>query len=380
MKPQINRLKQCFICLQCSWMLPLASAGWQKAQLAIFWDILFVASNRLFPNALDCQHDDLWPTGHPITAVVCQQMRASCLQVWAEEIDLLFSKCILENTSVHESCIRRVRAKSFWWVDIAVQNCQSLRFSNWEKKKIIRRAYLRWYGSQGEVLVQSKRVYEVSLHVAKDVWFYCDGCGAVLSGLVSWAAGGLLLQGALLPKAGELLKSSSSSRPLVASYWVFSKRVIRRSSSSPNSPPIRVGSPTTITSWEGTDRKSSFTAWTLAANTGSNPVFRITAEVNHKSLAYLFIYLFLEYFCRDEFYVLKDVKYKVQTLMMCPKSLICLFKCNLFHSCLCLLNLILCQKCLDIFKCLNTKTVPDTPKQLITVVPLRQFQIYILKC
>lgn len=79
--------------------------------------------------------------------------------------------------------------------------------------------------------------------------FYCEGWGAVLSGLLSWAAGGLLLQGALLPRAGELLKSSSSSRPLVASYCVFSRRVIRRSSSSPNSPPIRVGSPTTITSW-----------------------------------------------------------------------------------------------------------------------------------
>lgn len=78
--------------------------------------------------------------------------------------------------------------------------------------------------------------------------FYCEGWGAVLSGLLSWAAGGLLLQGPLFPRAGELLKSSSSSRPLVASYCVFSRRVIRRSSSSPNSPPIRVGSPTTITS------------------------------------------------------------------------------------------------------------------------------------
>lgn len=124
-----------------------------------------------------------------------------------------------------------------------------------------------------------------SVHVARDVRFYCDGCGAVLSGLVSWAAGGLLLQGALLPKAGELLKSSSSSRPLVASYWVFSKRVIRRSSSSPNSPPIRVGSPTTITSCQGTDGKSTFTPRTLAATTGtrvwrSNLVFVITAEVS----------------------------------------------------------------------------------------------------
>lgn len=89
-------------------------------------------------------------------------------------------------------------------------------------------------------------------HGSEDLLFvvvvYCEGCGAVLSGLLSWAAGGLLLQGALFPRAGELLKSSSSSRPLVASYCVFSRRVIRRSSSSPNSPPISVGSPTTITS------------------------------------------------------------------------------------------------------------------------------------
>lgn len=85
--------------------------------------------------------------------------------------------------------------------------------------------------------------------------FYCEGCGAVLSGLLSWAAGALLLQGALLPRAGELLKSSSSSRPLVASYCVFSRRVIKRSSSSPNSPPIRVGSPTTITSLRKREKK-----------------------------------------------------------------------------------------------------------------------------
>jgi len=81
---------------------------------------------------------------------------------------------------------------------------------------------------------------------------HCEGCcGAALSALPSWAAPGLLLHGALLPSAGEPLKSSSSSRPLAASYCVFSRRVIRRSSSSPNSPPIRVGSPTTITSWRG---------------------------------------------------------------------------------------------------------------------------------
>lgn len=77
---------------------------------------------------------------------------------------------------------------------------------------------------------------------------YWDGWEAVLSGLLSCPAGGLLFHGLLFPSAGELVKSSSSSRPFVASYCVFSSRVIRRSSSSPNSPPIRVGSPTTITS------------------------------------------------------------------------------------------------------------------------------------
>ena len=35
------------------------------------------------------------------------------------------------------------------------------------------------------------------------------------------------------------------------SYWEFSRRDISRSSSSPNSPPIKEGSPTTITSWNG---------------------------------------------------------------------------------------------------------------------------------
>ncbi|TNN71256.1 hypothetical protein EYF80_018604 [Liparis tanakae] len=60
--------------------------------------------------------------------------------------------------------------------------------------------------------------------------------------------GALLFHGELEPSAGELLKLSSSSMPLAASNCVFSSRVIRRSSSSPNSPPISVGSPTTITS------------------------------------------------------------------------------------------------------------------------------------
>lgn len=77
---------------------------------------------------------------------------------------------------------------------------------------------------------------------------YCDACEVGLSLLLSWLEGALLFQGELEPSAGELLKLSSSSMPLAASNCVFSSRVIRRSSSSPNSPPIRVGSPTTITS------------------------------------------------------------------------------------------------------------------------------------
>lgn len=38
------------------------------------------------------------------------------------------------------------------------------------------------------------------------------------------------------------------------SYWVFSNRVISLSSSSPNSPPIKEGSPTTITSWDAREK------------------------------------------------------------------------------------------------------------------------------
>lgn len=79
---------------------------------------------------------------------------------------------------------------------------------------------------------------------------YWEAWGGGFSDLVSWVAGGLLLHGLLFPRAGELLKSSSSSMPLAASYCVFSNLVISLSSSSPNSPPIRVGSPTTITSCE----------------------------------------------------------------------------------------------------------------------------------
>lgn len=68
------------------------------------------------------------------------------------------------------------------------------------------------------------------------------------SDLLSWLDGGLLFQGLLAPSAGELLKLSSSSMPLAASNWVFSRRVMSLSSSSPNSPAHQGGLPTTITS------------------------------------------------------------------------------------------------------------------------------------
>lgn len=77
---------------------------------------------------------------------------------------------------------------------------------------------------------------------------YCETWGVGFSDLVSWPGGGLLVHGLLLPRAGELWKSSSSSNPFAASYCVFSSLVMSLSSSSPNSPPISVGSPTTMTS------------------------------------------------------------------------------------------------------------------------------------
>lgn len=95
---------------------------------------------------------------------------------------------------------------------------------------------------------------------------YCEACEAVLSVLLSWPGGGALAQGLLLLSAGELVKSSSSSRPLVASYCVFSSRVISRSSSSPNSPPIRVGSPTTITSCQSYRERGGVSAWVVLKN------------------------------------------------------------------------------------------------------------------
>lgn len=86
------------------------------------------------------------------------------------------------------------------------------------------------------------------LRLRRGQGLYCDACEVGLSLLLSWLEGALLFQGELDPSAGELLKLSSSSIPLAASNCVFSSRVIKRSSSSPNSPPISVGSPTTITS------------------------------------------------------------------------------------------------------------------------------------
>ena len=61
--------------------------------------------------------------------------------------------------------------------------------------------------------------------------------------------------GGITPPGPPSTESEGSSRggpgwPMPAgSYWEFSRREISRSSSSPNSPPIRDGSPTTITSW-----------------------------------------------------------------------------------------------------------------------------------
>lgn len=57
------------------------------------------------------------------------------------------------------------------------------------------------------------------------------------------------------PVIGESEKPWLSwSNELAASYWVFSSLVMSRSSSSPNSPPISDGSPTTITSCQGAHR------------------------------------------------------------------------------------------------------------------------------
>jgi len=47
--------------------------------------------------------------------------------------------------------------------------------------------------------------------------------------------------------------AAPSSCCSLGSYCVFSSRAINRSSLSPNSPPIRVGSPTTITSCQTSD-------------------------------------------------------------------------------------------------------------------------------
>lgn len=248
--------------------------------LAIFWDRLLF----LFFFSCPCCLSAWW-------LLTCRSTNHSCgiptgrerflsegprRTIWAT-----IFHCILQENKIqtiwffifftHRSCVRQgAHICCLWRVDIAVQCCQFSVFSprcfgDSEEKKRPRtlwssrfcsRAF--WFssmlwgvgalpsgeGGRFKVCVEPGLCCSLLLLLL----LYCEGCGAVLSALLSWAAGGLLLQGPLLPRAGELLKSSSSSRPLVASYCVFSRRVIRRSSSSPNSPPIRVGSPTTITS------------------------------------------------------------------------------------------------------------------------------------
>ena len=50
---------------------------------------------------------------------------------------------------------------------------------------------------------------------------YWEACDVRFSDLLSWLDGSLLFQGLLAPRAGEMIKLSSSSMPLVASNWVF---------------------------------------------------------------------------------------------------------------------------------------------------------------
>lgn len=102
-----------------------------------------------------------------------------------------------------------------------------------------------------------------SLLIGHRCWFYirhCDTAGLFFS--ESWLDG-VLPWGPPPPtprstfhEFGPVIGESAWPKPpwlswsieLAASYCVFSNRVIRRSSSSPNSPPISDGSPTTITS------------------------------------------------------------------------------------------------------------------------------------
>lgn len=76
-------------------------------------------------------------------------------------------------------------------------------------------------------------------------------CGIFLSGV--FQDGGRPPPG---PEKGP--EGSSSGGPGCptpeGSYWVFSSLVISLSSSSPNSPPIKEGSPTTITSWDAREK------------------------------------------------------------------------------------------------------------------------------
>merc|ERR1719336_2747542 len=57
----------------------------------------------------------------------------------------------------------------------------------------------------------------------------------------------------ITPMEGSSRGGPGCPRP-AGSYWEFSSREMSRSSSSPNSPPIRLGSPTTITSWEAKEK------------------------------------------------------------------------------------------------------------------------------
>lgn len=67
----------------------------------------------------------------------------------------------------------------------------------------------------------------------------------------------------------------SWSSELAASYWVFSSRVISRSSSSPNSPPISDGSPTTITSC-----KNSVVNNTSTTRNKESRIFFLSIHIN----------------------------------------------------------------------------------------------------
>lgn len=67
----------------------------------------------------------------------------------------------------------------------------------------------------------------------------------------------IVSQGTIVSAADVFIVSASSIPDGVeaaGSYWAFSRRVIIRSLSSPKSPPIIVGSPTTITSDDANEK------------------------------------------------------------------------------------------------------------------------------